>query len=1147
MKKPALLASLMLATLPLAAASGPGLAVFKPEPPSPAQFLAASRDGSELLLLGAIFDPTLREPDFAQVGLPAGVDGAYGIVQFKQGRIAARQALQAAGVEFVGYLPDNAYQVRLNNQSRALLAQSDDVRWLGPYKLGYKIHPRLWPSSAEAISELTLELFSGVSLENVQAALAAKAPFASPLQASDLVSRKLRYAVPAAERQHFEAEAAQISGVALIEPFDRPFLHNNDALAPIQSNVASTISANDCTTCSIFHHNITGTGQIAAVADTGNDDDMCFQRLDANPGSVTDFQTPVPPSTGSIDPSHKIIAYYVQPGATAYDNNATCPGGSPSVFHGTHTSATVVGDDFAHLSTPTAAGVDVGDGMAPNARLVFQDVGNDTTGCLSGLNDPYDMYLQALNAGARVHSNSYGASTAGAYTSDDAVADRFLFDHEDMTIFFSAGNSGPGAGTIGSPGNAKDVVTVGALNHGNNTGIAGFSSRGPTQDGRTKPDIMAPGSNTISASGDASHTDNNCGTKGLSGTSMACPTTAGGGALLRQYFEDGYYPSGVANPADALSAHASLVKAALLNGTLALPAGGVFGGNDFGWGRIFLDDNLFFSGDGRELRVWSVPNTDGLQTAGGSVYHVTVSAGQELRATLVWSDPEASPGAGATLVNNLNLSVNDGTTTYLGNVFNASGVSVPGGSADVVNNVEQVRLPAPAAGSYTISIAAPAVPGNGRAYTDRQGYALVVSYASCATAVAASPTALSAVNHVPMGVDLAWTNAAGSAVTQVYRAVGGCAAAAKDFQYVGSSAATSFTDLRAEGGVSYGYKVRGADGCGEGPASICVAITPSGVCDLVPTFGGLASAVGGYPNGTTCRVRLGWGAGSSNCPAGPNVLYDVYRSTTPNFTPAAGNLLTSVSGVTSYDDNDPYVVTDTTYYYEVRAEDSTTAGSGPNGGNQESNNLELFATALGPPGSVGTFADGAGDGHAYGSPESPWQVTATQAHSGTYSYHSGPDGSSYPPGVCAALSTPPLTLAAGAMLAYWARYNAEFQFDGTVVEISTNGGASWSDLPPTTPAGYPGALSQPGNACGYPTTQGAFSGPAGNPGLTPWTQYQTDLSAFAGQSVMIRWRFTSDGGVEFEGFFLDDVQITNVDLPGSCTPTPVELQSLSVR
>ena len=209
------------------------------------------------------------------------------------------------------------------------------------------------------------------------------------------------------------------------------------------------------------------------------------------------------------------------------------------------------------------------------------------------------------------------------------------------------------------------------------------------------------------------------------------------------------------------------------------------------------------------------------------------------------------------------------------------------------------------------------------------------------------------------------------------------------------------------------------------------------------------------------------------------------------------------------------MATNTTYYYVVRAEDSTTAGTGPHGGNEENNTVELFATALGPPGAPGTFTDGAGDGNAYGTPEPPWQITSSQAQTGIFSYHPGPDAGNYPPGTCAALTTPSLSLAAGASLSYFARYNIEHEWDGTVVEISTDGGGSWTDLPPA--GGYPATLVNAGNACGYPTTQGAFSGPPGNGALTPWAQYTTDLSAFAGMTVRIRWRFTSDGGRRVPG------------------------------
>src|SRR5262245_16295422 len=149
MKKTVLAAILAFAAGSVSAAPS-GRAAFKPTPPSPGDYQSAPRDGTRLLLVGAIFDPTIQEPDFSQVGLPAGADGVYAIVQFQPGHLDAKDELAAAGVSFVGYLPDNAFQVRLNDEARALLAANAAVRFMGPYKAGYKVHPRLWPGSGDA-------------------------------------------------------------------------------------------------------------------------------------------------------------------------------------------------------------------------------------------------------------------------------------------------------------------------------------------------------------------------------------------------------------------------------------------------------------------------------------------------------------------------------------------------------------------------------------------------------------------------------------------------------------------------------------------------------------------------------------------------------------------------------------------------------------------------------------------------------------------------------------------------------------------------------------------------------------------------------------------------------------------------------------
>ncbi|HKR64510.1 MAG TPA: PKD domain-containing protein, partial [Thermoanaerobaculia bacterium] len=382
--------------------------------------------------------------------------------------------------------------------------------------------------------------------------------------------------------------------------------------------------------------------------------------------------------------------------------------------------------------------------------------------------------------------------------------------------------------------------------------------------------------------------------------------------------------------------------------------------------------------------------------------------------------------------------------------------------------------------------------------------------------------------------DLKWTPAAGGGLTQVYRAVGLNPNPA-DFRYIGTTTGGAFTDRQAQGGYAYSYIVRGADDCGEGPASNAAAITANGLCDIAPAFSGLATA---RADATNCRILLSWPAGHSNCPLGNSIRYNIYRSTSPGTPPTGTPYATTTD--TSFSDTN--VASGVTYYYTVRAEDTTTASAGPSHGNEETNDIQLFATAFGGPGATGTFRDGAGDGGAFLSPDVPWQLSSSESHSGGHSYHNGEDHDTYQRDTCASIVTPAITLDANAELSYFARFNLEFLWDGVIVEISDDNGATWKDLPPN--GGYPGTLAEtqgtsgteaPVNACGDPKTRAAFTGPPANTALTPWTEYRSPLAAYAGKSVKIRWRFTSDPGSEFEGFYLDDISIVNAKMPGACT------------
>jgi len=289
-----------------------------------------------------------------------------------------------------------------------------------------------------------------------------------------------------------------------------------------------------------------------------------------------------------------------------------------------------------------------------------------------------------------------------------------------------------------------------------------------------------------------------------------------------------------------------------------------------------------------------------------------------------------------------------------------------------------------------------------------------------------------------------------------------------------------------------------------------------------------------------CDLVLSWEAGSSNCPDASTLWYNVYRDTTPYFTPGPSNLIESTTEITCTDYLvDPMV----TYYYIVRAEDSTTLNGGNhNGGNEDANTVMIMGTPWAAGRVPGTFSDDGGDTNAKLFLEGEWRVTNQENHTtgGTYSYHNAKDGNAYAAGQCAAATTPPLDLqpATSPVLSYWIRMNVEWEWDGVVTEISTDGGLSWSTLAPneTYPGDFStgGGVSSPINACDYSLSQECFNGPSDNSGLTNWAQYTHNLAAYAGQTVQIRWNFSSDGGFEVEGFYLDDIQVTFASVNTDC-------------
>lgn len=191
--------------------------------------------------------------------------------------------------------------------------------------------------------------------------------------------------------------------------------------------------------------------------------------------------------------------------------------------HGTHVASIVAGSGAASGGKYR--------GVAPDARLYVAKVLDDRgagrmSNVIAGLEWAAEQRVQVVNLslGADIPCDGTDALS----TACDAVVDLGL------VTCVAAGNTGPREGTVGSPGCARKVVTVGATT--DNDQVAAFSSRGPTKDGRVKPDICFPGEGIVAAraAGTTMGSVIDEHYVAASGTSMATPHCAGAVALLLQ-------------------------------------------------------------------------------------------------------------------------------------------------------------------------------------------------------------------------------------------------------------------------------------------------------------------------------------------------------------------------------------------------------------------------------------------------------------------------------------------------------------------------------------------------------------------------------------------------------------------------------------
>ncbi len=489
-------------------------------------------------------------------------------------------------------------------------------------------------------------------------------------------------------------------------------LYNSTARRIVQSGTITTGGE------TIWGHGIRGEDQIIAVLDSGADPLNCY---------LAESNASFPPVVGrgvvgTPDLTRRKIIIYDMifagddpaDGRIAYDNHG----------HGTYVGGNAAA---SAANSPFSTAGNVYNGVAPAAKLVVQDggyVSGDNCSDLAGLGCPVldltDVLDQAWDQGARIHNNSWGDrenfSPQNTYTAICEDFDDIAWRHPEFLGVFAAGNSGGGGfniGSVGSPSTAKNVLSVAGTENTDFEQIVSFSSIGWASDGRIKPDVAAP-AQTFSSQVNFSESSIHCTVGPVQGTSMASPVTAGSAALVRQYFEEGWYPSGALRMSDGFEPTAALLKATIIAGAQPVASEPPPPSQRQGWGRVNLDESLFFQGEDQGLAI--IDGGTEFSNDGEffeTTYNLTGGDMEPIVFVLTWTDAPGSTLSTTALVNDLDLEVSftadtgrGGVDTYLGNNFDEFGVSDQGGTADVLNNVEVVKLAARSNGTYTVRVSA---------------------------------------------------------------------------------------------------------------------------------------------------------------------------------------------------------------------------------------------------------------------------------------------------------------------------------------------------------------------------------------------------------------------------------------------------------
>ncbi|MBN1657048.1 MAG: S8 family serine peptidase, partial [Anaerolineae bacterium] len=605
--------------------------------------------------------------------------------------------LEAAGLKPLQYYPHNTYLVWATAAEAEAATALDFVRWQGAFHPGYKI-------------DRELDRRTG-PIHNVDVMFYNDGLIDATLDALTALGATVLNSYPSQPDKAFYDAVVQIDAAALADVARLNTVLWLGYLSPepiLDDEMSSQIVAGNYVggvpQIGYFPWltglGYDGSGVRWAIVDTGVD----WDHPDLGP---------------------HIAGGYDFPGACSYpgEPGSDCTGGG----HGTHVAGIVGGDATAGYTD--SQGFYYGLGIAPGYEIFAMNSLSASAWPPAGGWQEHSK--RAVLGGAIGGNNSWttGEGTDHGYQASERTHDFMVRDGnfdtpsvaEPFIEVFSAGNSGSSGLT--APKEAKNLIVVASSRNyrvGNIDTLSSFSSWGPAVDGRWVPTVAAPGEQIASTRNDLGGSCSTPipGTNNMyaycSGTSMAAPHVSGSITLLTEWWRT--FNAG-ADPSPAMA------KALLVSGAVDMNEGHAIPNIYEGWGRVHLtnvmdNDTLMYYQDQQH----TFDNT-------GESWTITLGVpdpSKPLKVSVAWSDAPGMVGANPALVNNLDLTVENGGNTYLGNHF-SGGWSTPGGSADAINNLENVFVQAPG-GLATITIQATNLPGDGvpiSGDTTDQDFALV--------------------------------------------------------------------------------------------------------------------------------------------------------------------------------------------------------------------------------------------------------------------------------------------------------------------------------------------------------------------------------------------------------------------------------------